>query len=181
MYVALNCKNSASGLIPTQNLTSACTNPRLYLSHLSNLLSSPHLSPLFGLFLPHTNFNLYIFFFFFFTIRMVPFFLCSIPITWLRHDTTEIASSGLPARKRNGPPSQYRSAIISLLRFDIVFSFHQQLAIAATLSCGTLPQGARVAMAWQGGGLTVHGAAMCRRAAAAAVCHLRARRAKFEW
>lgn len=146
MYVALNCENGASGLIPTQNLTSACTNPRLYLSHLSNLLSSSHLSPLLGLFLPHTNFNLYIFFF---TIRMVClfFFLCSIPITWLRHDTTKIVSSELPARKRNGPPSQYRSAIISSLRFDIVFSFHQQLAIAAT-RLRNLTTAARVAMAW---------------------------------
>lgn len=59
------------------------------------------------------------------------FFFASIPITWLRHDTTKIASSELSARKeiaREPISISYNK----LAAFDIVFSFHQQLTIAAT-------------------------------------------------
>lgn len=76
----------------------------------------------------------------------------TIPITWLKHDTTQIVSSELSAAKK-WLASQYRSAIISLQHLT-VFSFHQQLTSSLTTPQNLVPQPAVMmwndrALAWQ--------------------------------
>ena len=133
MYGSLNCANTASDVNTTQHLQSAVRHPRLYLS-IYPILSSLHLPSLILSLThthtqTHTHTHLYMFSVYLQIYSPVCVFLCvyvciffpSIPITWLRHDTTQIASSKLSAAKK-WFASQYRSAIISLQH--LTYCFH---------------------------------------------------------
>lgn len=123
----LNCANTASEVNTTQH---SFDTPKAICIPI--LLLSPS----------HTNIPTYTYEYSF---MCAFFFPASIPITWLRHDTTQIPSSELSAAKK-WLASQYRSAIISSQHFDIVFSFHQQLTSART-TCESVP---RIQQLWWG-------------------------------